>query len=185
MTMAAFRPGAPVMDPPGWVEPPVWYRPGMGIRCAAQPGAGRERAAERRAPVAAVERAVDHVRVQFLEVLRGLDQAGQDGLGREIGHPLQPLQLVPGVLLLALRPAARAGLVDLRAEDLHGVLAGRCPARVGQRRGGHQHPRRIGEEPPDAQVSAHLDVVLGPAGQADTALRGPSSARNCGAAVAQ
>jgi len=40
-TMAAFRPGAPVIEPPGWVVAPVWYRPGIGIRCDAQPGAGR------------------------------------------------------------------------------------------------------------------------------------------------
>ena len=30
--MAAFRPGAPVMEPPGWVVAPVWYSPGIGPR---------------------------------------------------------------------------------------------------------------------------------------------------------
>ena len=41
ITMAALRPGPPVTEPPGCVVPPVWYRPGIGIRCCAQPGAGR------------------------------------------------------------------------------------------------------------------------------------------------
>jgi hypothetical protein len=39
-TIAALRPGAPVMEPPGWLDPPVWYRPGMGMRWEAQPGKG-------------------------------------------------------------------------------------------------------------------------------------------------
>src|SRR6266567_5641453 len=41
ITVAAFRPGAPVTDPPGNVVAPVWYKPGIGMRCCAQPGIGR------------------------------------------------------------------------------------------------------------------------------------------------
>ena len=50
MTMAALRPGPPVTEPPGCVVPPVWYSPGIGIRCCAHPGAGRS------APLLASER---------------------------------------------------------------------------------------------------------------------------------
>src|SRR6267142_3295239 len=41
MTVAAFRPGAPVTEPPGNVVAPVWYNPGIGMRCWAHPGIGR------------------------------------------------------------------------------------------------------------------------------------------------
>jgi hypothetical protein len=59
-TMAAFGPGAPVMEPPGRVVAPVWYRPAAGIRYRAQ------RPGLRCAAVSAVERAVHHVRVELL-----------------------------------------------------------------------------------------------------------------------
>src|SRR5713226_8342185 len=41
ITVTAFLPGAPVTEPPGNVVAPVWYKPGIGMRCCAQPGIGR------------------------------------------------------------------------------------------------------------------------------------------------
>ena len=112
ITMAALRPGAPVIDPPGWVVPPVWYRPGMGIRCAAQPGAGPERAAERRARGSrrGTRRgscAGSAARCPPGDLTR-LARITSSGKPR---HPAQPVQLVPGVLVLELRPSrlGRAG----------------------------------------------------------------------------
>ena len=51
--------------------------------------------------------------------------------------------------MLDRRPAAVPGrVVGLGAEELHGVLPGRGPARVGQRGRGHQHPGRLGKNRP-------------------------------------
>src|SRR6266436_5322788 len=41
ITTAAFLPGPPVTEPPGCVVAPVWYKPGIGMRCCAYPGIGR------------------------------------------------------------------------------------------------------------------------------------------------
>ena len=43
MAMAALRPGAPVMQPPGWVLEPHIHRFFTGVRYCAQPGAGRRK----------------------------------------------------------------------------------------------------------------------------------------------
>ena len=62
--MAALRPGAPVMEPPGWVVAPVWYRPGDRHPVRGPAGSRAQRAGLRDSAVAAVERAVHHVRVE-------------------------------------------------------------------------------------------------------------------------
>ena len=62
--------GLPVMDLPGWVEPPVWYSPRMGMDAMAEPGRGGQRRCGQ-AAIAAVESAVHHTRVQRLVVGRG------------------------------------------------------------------------------------------------------------------
>ena len=105
-TIAALRPGAPVMEPPGWVDPPVWYRPGMGMRCEAQPGTGRSGAAACQPPVAAVEGAVHHVPVQPLVVGRRLHQLAEDHVVGEAGREgAQVCELPLGVLGLDPAPS--------------------------------------------------------------------------------
>ena len=41
--IAALRPGAPMMPPPGCVAEPHMYRSRIGVRYCAQPGAGRKK----------------------------------------------------------------------------------------------------------------------------------------------
>src|SRR5688500_9670629 len=41
--VAALRPGAPMMPPPGWVAEPHMYRLSIGVLYCAHPGAGRRK----------------------------------------------------------------------------------------------------------------------------------------------
>ncbi len=168
-TRAALRPGAPVMEPPGWVVPPVWYSPGMGIRCPAQPGTGRS------APLNAGPRFPPWNAPWIMCGFSASMSAGDLTRLARITSSVKPgaarrsrASCRCGVRVLDGVPAAhlRGRLVHLRAEDLHGVLPGRRPPRVGQRGGGHQHPGRLGDEPARPQVRAQLDHVLRPARQA-------------------
>src|SRR5205823_2074863 len=119
---------------------------------------GPQRAAERRAPVPAVERAVDHVRVHPLDVGGGLGQLAEDDLIGEVRRmPAQLAEQVPGMPLLDAFPVALWEPVGLRGEDLDRMQASRCPAGIGQGRGSHEHPCRVGEEPAGPQIRAHPD----------------------------
>ena len=134
--MAALRPGAPVMEPPGCVVAPVWYRPAIGMRWDAPAGHRAQPAGLRDATVAAVERAVHHVRVRLLVVGRRLDEPGQYHVVGEAGRePLQVRELALGVFGLDGFPVGiRWAVVDLLAEQLDRVHARRRAggsARVG------------------------------------------------------
>ena len=84
-TVAALRPGAPVMDPPGMGGPAGLVEAGDRHPVRRPAGHRPQRATERLAAVSAVECTVDHVRVQLLDVGGGLDQVGEDLLVRESG----------------------------------------------------------------------------------------------------
>ena len=88
------------------------------------------------------------------------------------------LKLAPGVPGLDHVPAGHPGgqLVDLLAEQLDRVLAGRRPGRVGQGRRRHQQPGHVRDEPAGPQVLAEPDDVLGPSD-------GPGRHGGLGAAV--
>ena len=105
------------------------------------------------------------MRVEPLDVGGGLGQLAEDDLIGEVRRmPAQLAEQVPGMPLLDAFPVALWEPVGLRGEDLDRMQASRCPAGIGQGRGSHEHPCRVGEEPAGPQVRAHPDHVLGPAG---------------------
>ena len=118
----------------------------MGIRCAAQPGAGRS------APLNAGPRFppwnAPWIMCGFSSSMSAGDLTRLARIASSVksGAPGAAAPAGPaGVLVLDAPPSRplRRELVDLRAEHLHRVLAGRRPARVGQGGRGHQHPRRL------------------------------------------
>ena len=145
ITIAAFRPGTPVTEPPDARRAArlVEARDRHAV-IAPSPGTGRFLPAERVAAVSAVERTADHVRVRALDVLRALHVRGEDVLVRERrDEAAHVLELAPENRLLVLLPARDAlrQLPGLRAQQLDRVMALGRAVRVDERRRGHEQPR--------------------------------------------